>query len=567
MPNISSREDFVESALVLSKYSRPPPSRLVAVETGGKWRKITVPSGHQSLLKPLHTSIYNRLSAQPWLLRGKESANVFRDFSTSPGEVFVSGDYESATDNLNTHVSKFVLAQILMRSRSVPAGISRMAMDSLSLPVELRGKFNTRTVEQNSGQMMGYLLSFPLLCLINYLTFKYAVPRDVPLKINGDDIVFRGTRREYEKWVKVVGASGLVLSVGKTMVSRRFFTLNSCLFEGRRDRAVCLPFVRSTALFPKSREPEAVMGIRGRYQSFCPGFSGVKRSRLRVQFLKLNRGLIDVTRRSVSRGLGLCVTFPELVESGLWAREAWHLSLEAERPLPAPFSEWSGRPTGYKYVRFERITKELKAAAEGVGAAWVEAAWQPRRVGVNDWFAEMREGTYDWGHWSWSRTSGAYRRARLLKLSVRNANRFLRPRRSLFNPDSFKLIKRAMWVREDYRSSISFVNGDTSIPGWSNPFGPKSGGELCPDPEFSGVRTNPMLPTEELIFSGKRSVVLRGKIVVESGGRDFSAREDGHTIRVFPSGVGIAPPRSLLAGDCGPPKRRFLKCRGGSVEY
>jgi hypothetical protein len=552
MPDISCRDDYVERCLVLSKYRGVRPSRLVAVETGGKWRKITVPSGNLSVLKPLHQSIYNQLSKQKWLLRGKESANAFRDFLSLSGEVFVSGDYESATDMLNSQVSKHCLAHILMRSRAVPPGISRMAMGSLSLPVRLRrDDGSVREVVQNSGQMMGYLLSFPLLCLINYLTFKFAVPRDVPLKINGDDIVFRSTRAEYEKWKAMVNKSGLILSVGKTMIDRRYFTLNSCLFEGRRKVVKGLPFVRSTALFPRSKDPEAVMGLSGRYRNFCPGFSGERRSRLRVWFLRLNRNLIDVTRRSLTRGLGLCVNFPELVESGLWAREAWHLALALEKPIPAPFSEWSCPPEGFKYIRVEKITKEMKPFREGLSAAWVEAAW--RKNGSckhDDWFTEMRKGTYDWGFWSASRSVAALRRARLLKLSVRNANRYLRPRRCLFNSESFKQIKVPVWVREEYQTPLMFTSGETEwVAPPRTPAVLKVDGERSVDPLID-VRDyyRPQLAVDEIFIGHDRSVTTTSEQVVGVGPNEFLLKPRGDVaVRVFArSGIGIAPPPCLL---------------------
>jgi hypothetical protein len=554
MPDISCREDFVLEALSKTSYARPRPSRLVAVETGGKWRKITVPSGNFSLLKPLHQSIYDRLSTQPWLLRGKESKGAFKGFSCSKGEVFVSGDYESATDFLNSAVSKHCLSTILMRCRSVPQGIQLMAMDSLSLPVELRSDDGVIRVDQKAGQMMGYLLSFPLLCLINYLTFRYAVPRDVPLKINGDDIVFRSTTEERDRWMRMVGESGLVLSVGKTMVSRRFFTLNSSLFEGRNDGPRMLPFIRSTALFPRSRDPESVMGLQGRYKSFCPGFCGTKRSILRTEWLRINRGLIDVTRRSVSRGLGLCVTFPELVESGLWAREAWHLSLPVEKPIPAPFSEWACRPKGYKYIRCERITEEMRRSAEGISAAWLQAAWERNvECSVDDWFTEMKEGTYDWGHWAWSRSSGALARARLLKLSVRNANRFLRPKRSLFNPDSFKSIKRSIWVSEEYQTELTLVrSSDSGVDGSITVLQRRfQGGEQAVDPLID-VRNylEPSFRTGELIFGHEKSITSSDDVSVDVNGRCFELKgrdASACAVRVYArGGVGFAPPPCLL---------------------
>nr|UUW21026.1 MAG: RNA-dependent RNA polymerase [Hangzhou botourmia-like virus 5] len=545
MPDITDREGFVESCLVNTKYRRPGASRLCSVFTGGKWRKITVPSGEQSLLRPLHNSIYDHISRFDWLLRGKESPSRFKHFTTKVGEIFVSGDYESATDFLNTEVSKTVLSQILMRSRSVPNGIRRMAMDSLSLPVSLvRDDGTSRTVQQNSGQMMGYLLSFPLLCIINYITFKYAVPRDVPVKINGDDIVFRGTQSEFNRWSSVVGESGLILSVGKTLVDRRFFTLNSCLFYSESNAVKAVPFLRSTALFPKSNDPESVMGINGRFRSFCPNYSGSNREMLRIAFLKLNRSLIDATRRSVSRGLGLPVTFPIIVKSGLWIRESWYLSLEKERPIPAPFSCWSNKPVGFKFLRVPERTKEIRESEEGLASAFVEAAWMVPRNGINDWFDEMREGTYDYGSWFSERSRNLKKRSKLLGLSKRNAQRFLKPDRSLFKDDAHKSIRYGVWVKEDFVPGLDFVNpqDESHFTVDQSARRPRDATERqSPDCSDS---FSPCFPVGKILSTSRPPLQGVGKL--ELPGLDLMLRDEPDvTFMVYPNGVGISPPLCL----------------------
>jgi len=364
------------------------------------------------------------------------------------GETFVSGDYESATDFLNTVVQKEVLAQILLRTTTVPNGVSRMAMDSLSYPISHRMGGRDVVDDQRSGQMMGYLLSFPLLCLTNYITFTYCIPRNVPVKVNGDDIVFRATEQERKKWVEGVGKSGLVLSVGKTLVNKRFFTVNSALFTSGPHRVRLCPYIRAKSLFPAERDPMAILSLRGRFFSVGVGFSGGRLSDLRVAWLKENRSLIDATRRSLTRGLGLPVRYDQLVSAGLWAREAWHLSLPSEKPLPAPFSEWSVRPAGYEYRRVGFITKELRRAQEGINVAFVESAWERGVDGSLDgWHAEAMEGTYDCGSWFRQRSSGLSRRRRLLRISGSNARRFLSPDKNLWNPSLFKSVKRGVWVR------------------------------------------------------------------------------------------------------------------------
>jgi hypothetical protein len=116
------RQGFIDAVLHSSRFPQLGPSRAVSIETAGKHRIVTVPDGNMSLLRPLHTIMYNHLSRFPWLLRGDAKPSKFKDFSTVPGEVFVSGDYESATDNLNQGVQKEILRLILQQCTSVPNG-------------------------------------------------------------------------------------------------------------------------------------------------------------------------------------------------------------------------------------------------------------------------------------------------------------------------------------------------------------------------------------------------------------------------------------------------------------
>jgi hypothetical protein len=387
-------------------------------------------------LRPLHTAIYDHISRFSWLLRGDAKPGRFADFVHVPGEVFVSGDYESATDNLNVHVQKEILSQVLMRCVSTPNGIRQLAMKSLSTELTLQSDGKpVRTVGVLSGQMMGYLLSFPLLCLVNYLAFKYSIKRDVPVRINGDDIVFRSTQAEYDVWRKTISSSGLILSEGKTMVNSRYFSLNSSLFKAGSRRVVVVPFIRSTALFSIKNGPDSILSLPGRFRSFCPGYSGIRRSLLRILWLRVNRSLIDASRRSLTRGLKLSLKLSEIQEAGLWDREAWYLSLESEKDLPSPLSEWMSRPTGYVFKRVSKLTKELREEQKEVGPAFVDAAWQPsHEVDRSDWEYNLVRGLPDWGGWFHQRSAGLVRRARLLGLSPSNTRRFLRPNVEIFFP-------------------------------------------------------------------------------------------------------------------------------------
>jgi len=371
-----AREEFCSYLLGKPvEFEALPPSRLVAVDTGGKVRLLTVPPGEFALLQPLHSIMYDHLSRKKWLLRGDAKAARFGDFCRVPGEVFVSGDYESATDSLNQVVQKEILQAVLDRAVHVPYGIRGLAMNSLSSKLtDFTDREPGETVQVSNGQMMGFPLSFPLLCLVNYLAFIFVVGRDAPVRVNGDDIVFRAKRAVAQQWIDNVGKSGLKLSVGKTMVDRTFFTLNSTLFKASGFKVKMVPFVRSKALFGKD---DSLCSVPGRFKSAFPGFTGSSAFLLRACFLRQNVGYITASRRSLNRGLGMKVR-PELLKvSRLWTRECSLLSLPVEKPPPAPRSMWEKRPEGFELARKEcphRYTKEEK---DDLVTAVVNAAWCP----------------------------------------------------------------------------------------------------------------------------------------------------------------------------------------------
>jgi hypothetical protein len=322
--------------------------RYSIVRTGGKDRGVTVASGRHQLLAPLHRAIYDHISEQPWLLRGGARGKKFKSFQTKEGEVFVSGDYESATDNLSTEVTEFILSFILGRSCSVPEGIKAQAMLSLRAQIQYPGG---RVVKQARGQLMGNFLSFPLLCLQNYLAFTYFVPREgVPVRINGDDIVFRCTPAEFDVWAEGVSTTGLTLSRGKTMVDRRTFSLNSSFFFAGGARVHEVPVIRLKPV-------EDTIPSPGDMAQFTRGWKGLAHSLVGGLWLRRHAAMIKATGRSVL-GLGIRATNAQIHHSGLSAREAWYRGpsrsavVDPESPVPrlkrfagsGPADEWAQIP-------------------------------------------------------------------------------------------------------------------------------------------------------------------------------------------------------------------------------
>jgi len=357
-------------------------ARMKNVFTAGKYRTISIPCIDHHHLRPLHRLFYDHLSRQGWLLRGDAVSERFEKkssmFCRVPGEVFVSGDYEGATDNLNNHVQRFLLDRVLKRCQTVPESIRAYALDSLSPLLSWEGG----QVELRRGQMMGFLLSFPLLCLVNYVTFKFFVRRKVPIKVNGDDIVFRARLEEASAWASGVQRAGLKLSLGKTMVSRSFFSLNSTLFKSKKNSegVAQVPFIRAKALFGvEDGKNSPFFSLRGRLQSFCVGFRGPARDVWMELFLKCNRGFIKRTKCSISRGLGVPLAKHVLQSANLWDRECAYLSLPREKPPPVPLDVWSSPPEGFELAWADEKKIYTKTEKEELRNAFADAAWKAPR--------------------------------------------------------------------------------------------------------------------------------------------------------------------------------------------
>jgi len=92
--------------------------------------------------------------------------------------------------------------------------------------------FLTITQQQN-GQLMGSTLSFPILCLINFVAAWIALfPHEedfneLPILVNGDDILFRCPESLVPRWYDSIINAGFSRSVGKNFVHKRAIFINS----------------------------------------------------------------------------------------------------------------------------------------------------------------------------------------------------------------------------------------------------------------------------------------------------------------------------------------------------
>jgi len=209
--------------------------------------------------RPLDPTDFRRV----WALESsiEEKYGVKLDFTDH-----VSGDYKAATDKLDIRLTK-LLFEAVMNALNVPeldkevyrsvlyeqrlvypkrySKFLKSHPDIAHLDKTPDGEFFT--VDQANGQLMGSILSFPILCLANLACYKLALDEylnlgragkpihvnvfDLPALVNGDDIYFRSNPVFYKIWLKYIDIAGFKLSVGKNYVHPIVFTINSQCFS------------------------------------------------------------------------------------------------------------------------------------------------------------------------------------------------------------------------------------------------------------------------------------------------------------------------------------------------
>jgi hypothetical protein len=204
---------------------------------------------------------------------------------------FVSGDYSAATDNLNGRVSEALLRSLFCK---LPQGFTDKAVESFchtkldysSEPLKganLRFEcVSSENIRQENGQLMGHLLSFPVLCLANRLAleyvFEYLLHKPTPRAlINGDDILFKCDESDYDVWRSFVKTIGFEPSLGKNLFHERLAQINSVLFQkADDDEIIPVPFLNMGIITgrKKGRETKTLAEIKnddiwGMVKEFC----------------------------------------------------------------------------------------------------------------------------------------------------------------------------------------------------------------------------------------------------------------------------------------------------------
>jgi len=162
---------------------------------------------------------------------------------------WASGDYSAATDGITAEVNRLCFDSWLKRAGAsyYEAFVWRAVLGNhvISYP-DLYAKDvpGLAPFKQANGQLMGSPLSFPILCAINLVAYWHSLEcylgrrvelADLPVLINGDDIIFRSNPAHYLEWKRWVQICGFTLSPGKNYFSKDFVTLNSEFFVWKQN--------------------------------------------------------------------------------------------------------------------------------------------------------------------------------------------------------------------------------------------------------------------------------------------------------------------------------------------
>jgi len=165
-------------------------------------------------------------------------------------EAFLSVDYSDATNEMYSWCSDACIDELILSLSLtvVEARLFRKLMTSHII------HHNGQSRPQTRGQLMGSIVSFPVLCIVNAAICRLALEisarwdnrvnnrdrklfkdsfllNELPLAINGDDAIFRTTESGRYAWGTLASLCGMQPSPGKVYFSRSFLNINSTTFD------------------------------------------------------------------------------------------------------------------------------------------------------------------------------------------------------------------------------------------------------------------------------------------------------------------------------------------------
>jgi len=234
-----SRKDLMVEAL---------PAQIAGVVEPLKVRVISKgPSAPYYLSKFLQRELWSKLKQLPCfsLIAQPISSTHICDVASNPvltGEgslEYFSVDYSAATDGLSAKLSEHILARIMLGSRASQWDMWSKVLKPHLCHYKAARDPKLTPVQQRNGQLMGSILSFPILCLANLGLYLWVIEQDTrslseKLKgvlINGDDMLYRAPHGLWDRHVSLGQRVGLIMTPGKAYSHERFAGMNSQCYD------------------------------------------------------------------------------------------------------------------------------------------------------------------------------------------------------------------------------------------------------------------------------------------------------------------------------------------------
>jgi hypothetical protein len=191
------------------------------------------------VLKPFQKFLWKTLKKHPaFRLIGEpcDVSHIEQTLGCKIGSFFMSGDMKNATDDLHTWVSETIMDELDV-VLSLPPALTELCYRALTGHLYLH---NNVEKKQQRGQLMGSIISFPILCMATATTVRIALEvnrprkdlRHHPMLVNGDDNVSKTTDPLcYHNWANILRVFGPTSSIGKSYFNQRFAVINSMIFD------------------------------------------------------------------------------------------------------------------------------------------------------------------------------------------------------------------------------------------------------------------------------------------------------------------------------------------------
>lgn len=219
--------------------------QVVSLSEALKVRAITKGSSVRSfLLSPLQEFMHGILRKHPvfqLIGSGQVTHEILLNTLSSvlyDDEAYLSGDYKGATNNLAPWVSE-TIARRIAKVTELPAELEELFIEALTKHLIEDPDAPDNVLPQQWGQLMGSIVSFPVLCIANAAvcrwTMEVSFSRRIPLSkaqllINGDDCLFKLPIHSLNVWKLISNFVGLIPSIGKYYFSRTILQINSVNF-------------------------------------------------------------------------------------------------------------------------------------------------------------------------------------------------------------------------------------------------------------------------------------------------------------------------------------------------